>query len=73
MSSSNKHIMRDKILNAAFPMTGGSIGAVSPIVSAHISWSCIGDMALQGAILALVGGVIGWLVKRVLDSLFKKK
>jgi len=55
-----------------FPIGGGSIGAISPIFT-NVTWQGIGDMALQAAVLAFVGGVIGWSVKRLLDCLFKKK
>ena len=69
MSSSNINIkMSDRIFNHAFPIGGGSVGALG-----SITWNGAGDMALQAAIFALVGGLIGWTVKFVLDKLFKKK
>ena len=71
-SNDRKRIMRDKILNVAFPMTGGSLGA-STIINATITWPELGDMALKASVLAFIGGVIGWGVKRLLDWIFKKK
>ena len=67
--------MKNRIFNNALPIGGGSIGGLTPLFANMntITWHGVGDLAIQAAILALVGGLIGWLVKRVLDCVFKKK
>jgi H+/Cl- antiporter ClcA len=52
--------MISKIYNFAFPMTGGSIGAITQAnqVSEVLQWGPL----LSTAILALVGAVVGILV-----------
>ena len=64
--------MSDKVFNYMFPIGGGASGAFGTVIT-NISWQGIGDMALQAAIFALVGGLIGWSVKFILDKIFKKK
>ena len=64
--------MRERLFNYAFPVGGGSMGAISPIVT-DITWHGVGDMAAQAAIFAFVGGLIGWAVKHCLDRIVKKK
>ena len=63
--------MNYKIFNI-LPVGGGSLGAISPIYIDTITWHGIGGLALQAAVLAFIGGVIGWGVKRGLDKIFKK-
>ena len=60
-----------KIFNI-FPIGGGSAGALAPIYIHTITWHSIGDLALQTAILAFVGGLIGWGVKHAMDELVKR-
>lgn len=68
-SNNNTNIkMSDRLFNHLFPIGGGSLGAVG-----SITWHGAGDMALQAAIFALVGGIIGWTVKFTLDKIVKKK
>ena len=64
--------MTDKFFNFMFPVGGGSTGAIASIAS-KVTWSGVWEMALQAAVFAFVGGLIGWGVKRGLDTLFKKK
>jgi hypothetical protein len=64
--------MNDRILNFAFPITGGSLGSVG-IVFTNITWIQAGDLALQAAIAAIVGACIGYATKRLLDIVFRKK
>lgn len=65
--------MKDRFLNNLFPVSGGSIGAISPVFLDIMTWHSVGDLALRTAILAFVGGLIGWCVKHALDRIFKKK
>ena len=67
--------MKNRIYNNIFPVGFGSIGGATPVLAniSTISWHGIGDLAIQAAILAFVGGLIGWGVKRALDVIFKKK
>lgn len=64
--------MKDRMLNNFFPISGGSIGAVSPVIM-NITWSGVWELALQAAIFAIIGGVLGWSTKRGLDYVFSKK
>ena len=64
--------MKNELLNFVFPITGGSLGSVG-IVFTNITWIQAGDLALQAAIAAIVGGCIGYLTKRILDIVFRKK
>ena len=64
--------MTNRILNFAFPITGGSIESVTYLFT-NLTWQQAGDIALKAAIATIVGGVIGYLVKRVMDILFKKR
>ena len=61
--------MQNKILNNIFPIGGGSVGMISPMILDNVTWHSIGDRAVEGAVLALVGGVIGWSIKHLLDSI----
>ena len=63
--------MNTKLMNFAFPITGGSIGGTS-IILTHITWYNVFDIALAATIAAVVGGLVGYLVKITLDKLFKK-
>ncbi len=58
--------MVDKFLDHAFPIGGGSVGAIIGAVPFNIFHT-----VLQAAIFALVGGVVGWLVKVGLDYIKK--
>ena len=59
--------MKDKFLNFLFPVGGGSAAAAISGIGE------MGEMAIQAIIFALVGGIVGWLVKYSLDRIFKKK
>ena len=73
MSSNNRNNrMKNKLLDA-IPIGTGSAGAISPMYLDTITWHGVGDLAAQAAVLALVGGIIGWIVKRILDKIFNKK
>ena len=60
--------MIHRIFDHIFPVGGASLGAIG-----SISLHGAGDMALQAAIFAIVGGIIGWTIKFTLDKIFKKK
>ena len=55
--------MLNKIYNFAFPMTGGSIGAVTQVqnVSEVLQWGPV----LSTAILAAVGAIVGLIVNEL--------
>ena len=57
----------DNFLNYAFPIGGGSLGAVISTISIHGML----DTALSAAIFAFVGGIVGWFVKLGFDYLKK--
>jgi len=51
----------------AFPVAGGSIGAVS-----SVSILPSQDMVVETIILAVLGAVVGYLVKLIADYIVKK-
>ena len=61
--------MNDKISNLVFPISGGAIGGTTPL---WIGWHTLGDMVIAAAVMAFVGGVIGFLVKLGLDKIKEK-
>lgn len=65
--------MTNRFLNI-FPIGGASFsGASAAYINLHaITWTHLGEIALEVAVAALVGGVIGWGVKHALDHLLKK-
>jgi len=64
--------MTYKIFNI-FPVGGGGAAAATPLYVETMTWGGIGDLAIQTAILAVIGGVIGYGIKYSLDRVFKKK
>lgn len=74
VNNNTNNKMRDRMFNA-LPIGGASLGGVSPVISNinTISWHGIGDLAVQAAIFAFVGGLIGWGVKYTMDRIVKKK
>lgn len=60
--------MKNRTFDFLFPVVGGSAGATSPIWST-ITWSHVGELAIEAAILAVVGGIVGWSMKKGLDKL----
>jgi len=61
-----------KMKQHIFPVSGGSLGALSPLILNTITWHGAGDLVFQATLLAVVGGVVGYVVKILLDKLFKK-
>lgn len=64
--------MKDRIGDFFFPVAGGSIGTATSVI-ANITWSGLGEIAVHAAVAGVVGGIIGWLVKRVLDAIAKTR
>ena len=50
-----------------FPVTGGSAGGVLGV----LTFGDMGNMAISAAIFAIVGGVIGFFVNKILKKLDK--
>jgi len=61
----------NKILDIAFPVTGGSLGAI--VGGLALSPEHILHVAIDAAILAIVGGIVGYVVKYLMDKLLPKK
>lgn len=59
-----------KILNAIFPIGGGSVGAISQIqeLTSHSELSHI----VYTIIIATIGAVVGYIMKKLLDFLWLK-
>ena len=64
--------MKDNFIDLLYPVGGSSIGATTFVI-ANVTWDGLWEIALQAAVVALVGGLIGWAVKRIMDALFKDK
>ena len=66
--------MPNRIFNHIFPIGGGTLGGVSPIIiqSSALTWPHISNLVLEGVILAVIGGVLGWSVKHLLDAMWLK-
>ena len=62
--------MTDRIYNFAFPMTGGSLGAITQMnqVSEVLQWGPL----LSTAILALVGALVGIIVNECWKAIKKR-
>ena len=54
-------------LDFIFPVTGGSAGGVLGV----LTFGGICDMAISAAIFAIVGGVIGYFVSKLLKKIDK--
>lgn len=69
----------NRFLDVAFPTAGGAGGGVLAVIENYtlllgkITFAGMCEIALQAAVFAIVGGVIGYVVKKLMDELFKKK
>ena len=61
--------MTSKILDFVFPVAGGAGGSLLSIITIE----GLIQTAVSALIFAVVGGITGWLIKKALDSIFKKK
>ena len=60
--------MTNKILDFAFPIAGGAGGSLLSVIT-------IGGLiqtAVSALVFALVGGIVGWGIKLLLDNIYKK-
>jgi len=60
--------MNNKFFDYLFPISGGAGGSIFGI----ITFGTIAETAITAAIFAIVGGVIGFFVKKILDRFYKK-
>lgn len=67
-----RYVMIDRILDYLFPIGGGSAGGILGAFNT-ITWGGVVETALNAAIFAIVGGVLGYAVKVLFDRLFKHK
>lgn len=63
-----------KFFDHLFPIAGGSIGAVgvgiNNLTITTVTLTHGTDLALEATILAVVGGIFGYIVKRLMDLLW---
>ena len=63
-----------KVLNYLFPVTGGSAGAVIHVEATRSSVLMISvSQIVEVAFYAAIGAIVGYLVKKLLDRLFRRK
>ena len=55
-------------LDFIFPVTGGSAGGVFGM----ITFGEMANTAISAAIFAVVGGIVGWIINRGLNAIFRK-
>ena len=60
-------IMINKISDSVFPVTGGSVGGVFGM----LTFGEMANTAISAAIFAIVGGVIGYFIHKLLKKLDK--
>lgn len=60
--------MNNKFFDYLFPVGGGAGGGVFGV----ITFGTIAETAITAAVFAIVGGVIGFFVKKILDRIYKK-
>ena len=67
---------KQSLIESILPVSGGAVGgvfgAVGPVF-ANITWMSAGELCIQAAIFAIVGGLIGLIIKRASDRIFSKK
>ena len=66
--------MLKSILNSAFPVSGGTIGAITrlPEVQAAVETSAHGHVVLETILVATIGAIVGYTIKRLLDIIWPK-
>lgn len=60
--------MNNKFFDYLFPVGGGAGGGVFGM----ITFGEMTNIAISAAIFAIVGGIIGWGIKLLLDNIYKK-
>lgn len=63
--------MINRIADHVFPIGGGSLGAIFGGVI--LNPQHILHVAIDAAILAIVGGIVGFLTKLILDRIFPRR
>ena len=66
--------MIKSIINSAFPVTGGTLGAVTrlPDVQAAVETSAHGHLVLETILVATIGAIVGYTIKKLLDLIWPK-
>jgi len=60
--------MNNKFFDYFFPVTGGAGGSVFGV----ITFGTVTETVITAAIFAIVGGIIGFFVKKAMDRIYKK-
>ena len=61
--------MNNKFFDYAFPISGSASGGVF----GAITFGSIAETAVTAIVFAVIGGVVGFFVKKCLDKIYKKK
>ena len=66
--------MFKSIINSAFPVSGGTIGAITrlPEVQAAVETSAHGHLVLETVLVAIIGAIVGYTIKKVLDIIWPR-
>jgi len=64
--------MLDKIYNFSFPVGGGTLGAITKVPEVTSSTITHSGIVLETILVAAIGALTGYIVKKLLDYIWPK-